>query len=227
MSDMSDIEVELLNATKFRGDKYPDRQDYLAALLVAIDKKLTNDDYELLSDEAVEWHNAAVAAHEAKEEIPDFDGSVQHELPLTDPEHPLHRGPDADDSEDEDAKPSVELYPDSEAASGEEEPPPPVKKPTKKGAAKGKARAERKPVSYKNPQPNYTALTGERDKFGITIGTKTHKAVQMYEKGSTASQVEEALEGRYRNILTKLRDDGHKVEKLAGGVFKLTHRDEV
>jgi hypothetical protein len=72
----------------------------------------------------------------------------------------------------------------------------------------------------------YDNLTGEKDRFGLFIGTKTQQAVALYEKGATCKQVEMELAGRHRNILKRLALDGHRVEKLEGGVYKITHRDD-
>ena len=57
---MSEIETELLKATKFKKKEkdYDDRQDYLGAVVIAI-SKLTEDDYDDLSDAAADWFNAA------------------------------------------------------------------------------------------------------------------------------------------------------------------------
>lgn len=73
----------------------------------------------------------------------------------------------------------------------------------------------------------YTNLTGEKDRFGVVMGTKAHDAVMMYEKGCTSIELRRALEGRFYNILRELERRGHRVERQPGGVFKLTHIDDV
>ncbi len=84
----------------------------------------------------------------------------------------------------------------------------------------------KKPKKPKREPTGYEDITGEKDRYGITIGTKTHKAVLMYEKGVTCKQIEDAIGGRHRNILKQLAKAGHRVEKLGGGVFKVTHSSE-
>jgi hypothetical protein len=260
---MTSVEEELVKATKFKGAKFTERQDYLAALLMAIDSKLRDDDYDNLSDEAVSWHTNAVAKYEAKDEIPDFEEAEEidpedeegaeenseaeeaaeaadEELPLTDKRHPLHRPAPTQEPEDEeaaDAEPVDEAVeadeePDAVAEEEAEEPSPkPARKAAKpakapKAAAPDKA-ARAAPVKKPQKPIDYTKLTGDRDKFGVVIGTKTHEAVKMYEKGATGAQIVDALGGRHYNILTKLTEQGHRVEKLDGGVWKLTHRDAI
>jgi hypothetical protein len=105
----------------------------------------------------------------------------------------------------------------------------------KKGGKKGKDKVEVKAKPLKivrakrgpTTPTRYDDLTGEKDRFGVVIGTKTHEAVKMYEAGTTAKELYEKLEGRFYNILSKLQSDGHMVEKLAGGLWKLTHKDDL
>ena len=71
---MHDIERELIEATGYKArQKYANRQDYLKSILNAV-AKLTDDDFDSLTDETALWVNAAVEAHNSKnEEIVDFD----------------------------------------------------------------------------------------------------------------------------------------------------------
>lgn len=207
---MSTIEAELVKATKFRG-KYDERQDYLAALLHAIDSKLNDDDYDRLSDEAVKWHHTAVKAHEAQEDIPDFDGEAEEadKLPLTDPRHPIQR------PEPEDEEAAVEEDEPVEAETAEEAEPKP--KPVKKVVH---------PIGSPK-RPDYTKITGDKDKWGVIKGTLTARALEMYEQGCTTKQLLDELGGRHYNILKKMVKDGHVLEKSELGVWKITHRDDV
>src|SRR5579859_6327418 len=70
----SEIEQELLKATKLKIQKDWDRQDFLAALARST-HKLSNEDYDELTDAAADWTNDAVEALNKKngiEEFPDF-----------------------------------------------------------------------------------------------------------------------------------------------------------
>ena len=70
------IESELIKITGYKTrTKFSDRQDYLGSILNAV-MKLTDDDFENLTDGAAEWANAAVHAKNTKEDIPDFDEAV-------------------------------------------------------------------------------------------------------------------------------------------------------
>jgi len=187
----TDVETELVKVTKVKPDKYTDRQDFLAAILKAMEK-LSDDDFDNLSDEAAHWHSViAVPAFVAKEEIPDFNGNEEAEV--AEPE---------DETADE---------PDVEAE---------AEKPTKKKAAKAKGKTAKAP----GKEPKYRELSGEKDEFGVVKGTKTSQAVAMYVKGASTNEIKEELGGRFYNILKKLKADGHKVEKLENGKWKLTHK---
>jgi hypothetical protein len=211
---MSEIEGELVKAAKFNGKKYPGRQEYLAELLKAIDNKIKDDAYEKLSDGAVDWHQAAVKAFEGDIDIPDFPDAdpEQEELPLED---------DADaetsDAEGTDTQDDGAAEPDEADGEAEEAKAPKAK--SEKAPAK-KAKGPKRSIDY-------STLTGDKDRYGIIIGTKTHEVVKMYEKGATAAVIQDELGGRHYNILRKLIKDGHKVEKMGDGVWKLTHKDEV
>jgi hypothetical protein len=251
------VEQELIKATKFKGVKFTRRQDYLAALLAAIDSKLNDDAYDNLSDEAAEWHKTAVAAFESKDDIPDFEEPLEDEPEddpeeaeddssedeetaeddevddeATDKEEPLNstEAEEPEDDEAGDTEPTDEAdgpagEADDGVGDGEEE----AQAPARKKAAKAKAKPVKeqdKKVTTKVAKKviDYTKLTGARNEYGIIIGTKTHEAIKLYEKGATLKQVENAIGGRHYNILTKLAGEGHKVEKLEGGVWKLTHK---
>src|SRR5271168_429088 len=71
---MHTVEKELIEATGYKpARKFANRQDYLGSILNAV-LKLSNDDFDSLSDEAATWANSAVEAKNSKaEELPDFD----------------------------------------------------------------------------------------------------------------------------------------------------------
>lgn len=93
----------------------------------------------------------------------------------------------------------------------------PAPGPDEAPSAKVKKAKRKSPMDY---------ATAPKDRYGVAIGTDTHKAVLMYEKGTTSRELKEKLGGRYYNILTKLAENGHLVEKLPDGVFKVTHKDD-
>jgi hypothetical protein len=290
MSERSAIEIELMDASKFKSKNYPDRQDELAALVRAVER-IPEKAFDLLSDEAAEWYNNAAKAMNEHDDIPDFEepeDEDEDEDTSDDHEHEADEAAeddDADDDADEVNEGSVE---EDEA---DEEPAPakgkakagkPASKQTakakreveadedtgseqldaeeapKKGRSKAKAKAEvaepadtdaedsadndeqvpqgpkpkaPKPLKNKRGQVRtpYDNLTGEKDRFGLFIGTKTQQAVELYSRpeGATCKQVEMELAGRHRNILKRLEKEGHRVEKFEGGVIKVTHKDDL
>lgn len=76
------IEKELIEASAFQARRsYVDRQDYLAALTRAVDM-LDQDRFDTLSNEAVDWVNAAAKAIRNKRMIAEFsDGAAAVETP--------------------------------------------------------------------------------------------------------------------------------------------------
>lgn len=179
----STLEDELTTAAKFDGSKYTDRQNYLASLLRAIDKNVTPEGYDALTDEAVEWHHAAVDAMDHRKDIPEFPDYEPD--PITDADEPVDE--------------------------------PPVEEPPRRPK-----RSERVIPDYANLDPE------KKDRFGITVGTKTSMAVAMYEKGCTAKDILDALGGRFYNILKQLAKEGHKVIKDEDTkVWQLIHKDDV
>lgn len=75
-----DVEQELIEASGFEPEKnYKDRQDYLAALLLATADELSDDDFEKLTNEAKNWCNEAARCRKARKPIKDFDnGGTEH-----------------------------------------------------------------------------------------------------------------------------------------------------
>jgi hypothetical protein len=226
----STTELEIVKATKVKEKPFKQRQDYLAALVRAIDK-LGNDEWDNLSDEAVAWHTAAVNQMDKKRAIEDFE-----------PPEPevVENGPETDSPEfKEEEISTVEMgetlplgghtgtddcvsnYSSDKTADAEKEI---EKEEAPKRGSRYKATWVKEP---KVTPERYIGLTGDKDKYGICIGTKTHEAVKMYERpeGASLLEIAEAIGGRHYNILTKLIKAGHKVKKLKAGKWHVTHKD--
>lgn len=120
------------------------------------------------------------------------------------------------------AKPEPEAEPDEEAEEEAEE----LAKPAKAKKGSVADRAQRGAKNKVDPK-RYETITGEKDRYGITLGTKTADAVALYEKGATAKDIQDKVGGKHYNVLKRLEKEGHKVEKLEGGIWKLTHVDDV
>lgn len=196
---MSVVEEQIIQFTRFKPEKkYNNRQDYLCALAVA-SSRIPNEEFDLLTDETVNWCNAALAARKAGQVIKDFDDDY---FDGTEGEEPGTTEIQADQPSDTVVQGSQPEAPsDTTSETG------------KKRKRKGK-----KGVPVRN-------LTGEIDKFGIAVGTKAHTTAMLLEKGCTMADIKrETGEVRY-NLLKRLERDGHKVSKIDGKLL-LKHKDE-
>ena len=251
------LEKELIKATKFKPPKggYKDRQDELAAL-ARLGSKLPDDDFDDLSDEAGNWVNAAVKAIMAKGPIKDFiddtgkaseddaeearDAEVAEDDTEQEPEDGDSGG---EDDTEADAQAEADAESDNEAEEAAEAALPVKGKavkfnkggnPRKGGRPKADPEKVKKSIEklataeeLKHVKTRYDDVTGEMDRYGVMINTKTHDAVLMYEKGTTSKGLTDKLGGRFYNILRKLSEQGHLVERSPEGVFTLTHRDDI
>jgi hypothetical protein len=214
---MHDVERELIKATGYKAQrKFDNRQDYLGSILNAV-LKLSNDDFDLISDDAAMWANAATEAKNAKsEELPDFDEiDYEGETDGTDDDDGDEVS-DADDGPDDVVEVEAADPLDEEA---EVESAPKAKKTTAKKAEK--------PVKTAKPKTPEPADEEDviLDKWGCMEGSKNSQALHMFEKGATAREVKLALGGTYYNILGRCVKQGHTLEK-EGALIKLTHKSE-
>lgn len=249
---MSEVEREIHKATKFKVKDYADRQDYLAAVVRAMDK-LDPATFDEMSDEATQWFNDACDDMNAKDEIrefPDVEPPEDEEAETEetadddsgddtdgDAEEATEEAETAEDEPEESSEDEGEAAEAAEDAAKDRAKAAKLAKGTKaKPVAKAAPAKAPKPVKeVKKPPAPGTHRPGPRvvnndlpkDKFGVVDGTKTHEAVMMFERGATSAEVNEKIEGRFYNVLSKLVKEGHKVEKLENGKIKLTHKSEI
>ncbi len=252
---MHDIERELIEATGYKArQKYANRQDYLKSILNAV-AKLTDDDFDALTDETAFWVNAAVEAHNSKnEEIVDFDeldpttGEADPDTPDVDYEDNIDPETgevleNGDESEDDNELPHDENT-DAEDEEVEAEEPPLLKSITTMVLKKDKAARkpqknqkfakqipspERKKPQKSAPNRVHPLHSDEDvilDKWGCMEGSKNSQALVLFEQGATAAEVKRKLGGTYYNILSRCAAQGHKMEK-EGHIIKLTHKDDL
>ncbi len=197
------IELELLNTTRFKqdADAFDDRQDYLAAIVKAVDK-LSADEFDELSDEASEWFNKSVRALNTKRPLPDFDPN---------------EGNDTDAEQSAKTRKAVnarlaEATPEAEEVGDAEE-----------------AQAVEPPKEAKITKPKIVNGELVKDRFGVVLGTKTAAAVALFNTpgGATIKEIDDKVGGRHMNILKKLVGQGHRVLKLEGGHIKLVHKSDI
>lgn len=236
---MHEIEREIIKVTGYKVKrKFSDREDYLKSLLNDA-MKLSDDDFDNMTDEAAAWINAAVDAHNSKSDsIPDFDEVDEVEASEDDENEPDDESEsdsdESDESENEDPEEASEdeaLEDEPEAEEAIDEPvdeDEPAPKPTKKKvAAKEKApkvppkvQAKPKVEPKRSPKTEDAVL----DKWSCIEGSKNSQALAMFERGATTKEVKEELHGTYYNLLKRMEQNGHKLEK-EGAVIKLTHKD--
>lgn len=257
---MHSIESELIKACEFKPrKKYNDRQEYLRAILVAANK-LSDDDFDLLSDDAANWVDACIRVHNAhkNEDLPDFDevGDVSEDETSDEEvdddaadeadedeaesdegdEESDDDGDDEDGSDEADASDETDTDEEPEDGDDEEDEPEEVEvapKPTRKKSGpvpKPKPPKGQPPVSV-SAQKKLKNLPEEEgdvelDKWGCMVGSKNSLALAMFEKGATSKEIKAELGGTYYNILTKMVQRGHKLER-EGTLMKLTHMNEV
>jgi len=235
---MHEIEREILNITKYKVQrKFSDRQDYLKSIFNSV-QKLSNDDFDELSDDAAIWANACVEAYNRDRDgdLPDFDE-------IGDPDEDEDDGTSDDENDDEneisdetesedgptsesDAETDSDpegTEQDLEASGSEDEDEPEPVKP-KKGAPKKAIKPAKAEPKKAKPKLQEQAEDEDvvLDKWGCMEGSKNSQALALFEKGATTREVKEKIGGTYYNILKRVVTHGHKLEKK-GSVIKLIH----
>lgn len=214
---MHDIERELIEITGYKpARKFANRQDYLNSILNAV-IKLSEDQFDNLTNEAAEWSNAAVEAKNSKaEELPDFD-----EITLDDTLATVEHDAEAEELGE------VEGDPDEEEVGEEvQAEPAPETKPKRAAKPKSEPKAKKAPKAEPEAEADEELPDVKMDKWGAMEGSKNSLALAMFEKGATTKEIKDALGGTYYNILKRMVIKGHKVEK-EGSLVKLTHSDDL
>lgn len=231
---MHTVERELISATDYKTrKKFDNRQDYLQSILNSV-IKLGDEDFDNLTDEAAAWANAAIEAFNSKNEIPDFDEVDEADEGETSDEviDPETGEVTEDDDEADEADPDEETDDEETSDMGETEPDPEdeeaeevVAKPKK---AAGREKAVKVPPpekTAKKPRPAQFDSDATLDKWGCIEGSKNSKALAMFEKGATTSEVKKAIGGTYYNILAKCVENGHKMHK-EGSLITIVHKSD-
>lgn len=202
---MSQIEQDIIKVTSFEPPrKYEDRQDYLAALVRAVDK-LDDVEFDLLGPVTVEWVNDAASAMRNRKKIVDFPDNEDTDDNL--------------DTNEADTADAVEQEADAGGVQDE-----PVEAPVKVPARRKKGAAPRK-LEHPKVDPKASIENFQTDKYGIVVGSKNAAAAAMFEKGCRMSDVTASIGGTYYNLVARLKKQGHTVESGANGFTKLTHKD--
>lgn len=234
---------ELIRWCKFQPRRGGDRQDYLTDLVKAVDVKAESldeerDFFKQVSEPAVLWYNECISAMNDRYDLPEPPIAATNGIGEDDEDDDLE--PDDDDEDEDDAvqhdpvKPGdedvLQTHAEEAAAEAENEAKE-AKAAAKPKRGKGRLPPGKKPLrglndTRKGDAARYMAMDGKKDRYGVLMGTKAHDAIMMYEKGATVREVTEAIGGIHRNILDTVATRGHKVEKLADGIMKVTHSTE-
>lgn len=131
---------------------------------------------------------------------------------------------DDPDDEDEDDDPTDDNPEDD--GDDEDDEPAPAKKSKPKPPSKPVKKAAEKPVK-KTPKRTPHGKNDDvvLDRWGCMEGSKNSQALALFAKGATSKEVKEKLGGTYYNILKKMEQDGHTLEK-EGAVITLIHKDD-
>jgi hypothetical protein len=248
---MTKVEAELVKFAKVKqiADDFDDHQGWLTAVIKAVSKAADKDPdgYDEISIEAADWYGEAVIAHNQHDVIPDFpDADEAEELEFEDdePEAEDEKAPDEDDDEEEAEEAAADTA-EAEAANEQDEASAhadvsehvtselqaegPVKKGKKQAAKSKPAKKPKAEAVKKDKKPEArTYPTVQRNRYNVTVGTKTHDALMMYESGKyTRGEVSDKLGGKYYNCLRDAVKNGHTVELSPDDKVKLTHKDDV
>jgi len=194
---MSEIRKELEELTGINKRAKESEPKFLTRLVRAAtdNTKVSDDDWDGLSDDAQNWVTDAVEAMNNKEDYPAF--------------------PDAEDEE----KPKAS----SKAKTNGKAKPPAKRAAAKKPAAKkpaAKATAKKAKASAKDADDGGAS----KDKFGLREGSKSSLAADMFEAGAKMADVKSETGTNHYNLLRRLEDDGHEVSK-DGAVIFVQHKD--
>lgn len=177
------VEQELLRATGFTlTDAHQVRQTYLIDLIKAV-SDLSDEDFDIMTDEAKEWSNSAAKAVKAHKPIQDFE-------------------------EGETSEPSTIEPPTGEEVAVEEtkeKPKRPKKSSSDKVLPDGDEKGTRESVLSDDPVGT--------NRYGIKIGTKRAQVIEMLEHGASMREVKQVHGQAYYNMLKQLEKQGHKIVK--------------
>ena len=225
---MHTTEKELLEITGYKPQrKFSNRQDYLGSVLNSV-LKLSDEEFDNLSDEAAEWTNAAVQAKNARnQDLPDFneiepDEGEEGDSDEAETNNADEAGNEASTDEVENSEDENQTS-DSENEIETEENEPKSKIETVKSKTSKPKKAVKKAALKKEAADEEDVIL---DKWGAMEGSKNSRALALFEKGATTKEIKDKLGGTYYNILKKMTEKGHKVEK-EGSLIKLTHKNEL
>ncbi len=216
---MNAAEAEILEVTKYKPrKKYKDRDEYLISLLREVDG-LSQDKLEyLISHQVYDWYQQAATAFKGYHPLPELP-----DVPLENLRYPR---------DDEDYTPPDFKVPTPEEHRGNIKAMLEAQEKASDALAKleeatNKVKKKRH-SKYRLAEPLEGArhyLFPEMDRYGLLMGSQRQKGAEMLERGATMKEVKEATGYTMYNLLRRLQELGHRIDQ-AGGVIKLTHKDD-
>lgn len=242
-SDRQDYLSSILNAvSKLDDDDFDNLSDEAAEWANAAVEAKNSRNAELPDfDEVGTPEEAPDDSSDPEDEEGGEDGSAddENDSDADDDSDDVADASDDDASEDDEGDPTDDNPEDDDDADDDEDAEAddedePEEKPAKKAAPKKAAKPAPAPKLKPPPKPKKAAAKPPKqndveedvvlDKWGCMEGSKNSQALSIFEKGATAKEVKEQLGGTYYNILKRMAEQGHSVEK-EGAVIKVTHKD--
>ena len=92
---------------------------------------------------------------------------------------------------------------------------------------KGGKKASKPDTTKPKRQGPQAYANAKKDRFGLVEGSKVSQAVKLFarSKGATMAEIKEATGGPQGNVLRKLVEEGHRVER-DGRVIRVIHKDD-
>lgn len=239
VSKLSDDDIDQLSSGA---------QDWYDQAVDAVNNKTTIPE---IGDEGPIYDNVPTETAEAADDTDTAEAESADEPEATEPKangSVEHKAEDAAQTDLEDATKADDSEQATQAAAADDKP---AKGKAKASGSKSKAKAssgakkasgnkskakaddkakgaDTKAAKAKGEKAQKKPAGSNKDKFGCVVGSRRAEAAKMFERGATMGEVREHFGGNltFYNLLNKLRDAGHHVEKTEDKKIKLTHKDE-
>jgi hypothetical protein len=90
-----------------------------------------------------------------------------------------------------------------------------------------KAKEAKADTDKPKKQPPQFDKNAARDRYGLIASSSSSAATKLLEEGITMPEIKKKFGDNKYNLLGKLANDGHRVERFGAGLIRLTHKDDV
>lgn len=209
------MEVELVELAGIKPKAREDRSKFLDRLVRKIDD-MGDNGWGAMSEDQQAWINAGIEAIEGDKPVVEFaNGEKKNKDKKAKGKKVKSNSEDPETNEDASGQDEYEATKElADEASGKS-----TKSKGKK--AKGKKAGPAQPDKKKHgggprkTKPEMRAKRG-KDQFGLLNESKSSIAATMFVKGSTMAKVREETGINHYNLLNRLTDEGHEIERKAG-----------